>query len=124
MAVVGWTKVAPLGDRLARAARGSPSWTLLEVKLGTGRTHQIRVHLAALGHPVAGDPVYGTGTSRRGPDGLERLFLHAWRLELVSPSTARLVRAEAPIPGDLEAVLEGLRAGETSAGRRPQGGAA
>ena len=74
-------------------------WTLLELDLVTGRTHQIRVHLAALGHPVAGDPVYGTGTSRAGPDGLERLFLHAWRLELVSPSSAKLVRAEAPLPG-------------------------
>ena len=52
----------------------------------TGRTHQIRVHLEAIGHPVAGDPVYGQGTSRRGPDGLERLFLHAWRLEFVAPS--------------------------------------
>ena len=78
-------------------------WTLLELDLVTGRTHQIRVHLAALGHPVAGDPVYGTGTSRRGPDGLERLFLHAWRLELVSPSSAKLVRAEAPLPDALEA---------------------
>ena len=48
-----------------------PGWTLLELDLVTGRTHQIRVHLEAIGHPVAGDPVYGTGTSRRGPDGLE-----------------------------------------------------
>ena len=61
------------------------AWTLLELDLVTGRTHQIRVHLEAIGHPVAGDPVYGTGTSRRGPAGLERLFLHAWRLELTSP---------------------------------------
>ena len=98
------------------------AWTLLELDLVTGRTHQIRVHLAALGHPVAGDPVYGTGTSRKGPDGLERLFLHAWRLELVSPTTAKLVRAEAPLPPDLESVLDGLRAAEMSAGRRPQGG--
>ena len=63
-----------------------PGWTLLELDLVTGRTHQIRVHLDAIGHPIAGDPVYGTGTSRRGPDGLGRLFLHAWRLELASPS--------------------------------------
>ena len=49
----------------------------------TGRTHQIRVHLDAIGHPVAGDPVYGTGTSRRGTaTASKRLFLHAWRLEL------------------------------------------
>ena len=84
-------------------------WTLLELDLVTGRTHQIRVHLEATGHPVAGDPVYGTGTSRRGPDGLERLFLHAWRLELTSPSTGALIRAEAPLPDALEGVLDRLR---------------
>ncbi len=121
MAVVTDGRRAVTGYRVRERFSG---WTMLELDLVTGRTHQIRVHLAALGHPVAGDPVYGTGTSRRGPDGLERLFLHAWRLELVSPSTAKLVRAEAPLPAELEAVLEDLRAGETSAGRRPQGGAA
>jgi 23S rRNA pseudouridine1911/1915/1917 synthase len=85
-------------------------WTLLEVDLVTGRTHQIRVHLAALGHPVAGDPVYGTGTSRRGPEGLERLFLHAWRIVFTSPSTGELVRVEAPLPGALDSVILELRA--------------
>jgi len=84
-------------------------WTLLELDLVTGRTHQIRVHLDAIGHPVAGDPVYGTGTSRRGPAGLGRLFLHAWRLELTSPSDGHLIRATAPLPSELEAVLDRLR---------------
>jgi len=84
-------------------------WTLLELDLVTGRTHQIRVHLDAIGHPVAGDPVYGTGTSRRGPAGLGRLFLHAWRLELTSPSDGHLIRATAPLPPELETVLYGLR---------------
>ncbi len=84
-------------------------WTLLELDLVTGRTHQIRVHLDAIGHPVAGDPVYGTGTSRRGPAGLGRLFLHAWRLELTSPSDGHLIRATAPLPPELESVLDGLR---------------
>jgi 23S rRNA pseudouridine1911/1915/1917 synthase len=84
-------------------------WTLLDLDLVTGRTHQIRVHLDAIGHPVAGDPVYGTGTSRRGPAGLARLFLHAWRLELTSPSDGHLIRATAPLPQELESVLEGLR---------------
>jgi len=84
-------------------------WTLLELDLVTGRTHQIRVHLEAIGHPVAGDPIYGIGTSRRGPDGLTRLFLHSWRLELTSPTTGRLIRAEAPLPESLERVLAGLR---------------
>jgi 23S rRNA pseudouridine1911/1915/1917 synthase len=85
-------------------------WTLLELDLVTGRTHQIRVHLEAIGHPVAGDPVYGTGTSRRGPDGLERLFLHAWRLEFAAPSDGHLIRATAPLPAELEQVLDDLRA--------------
>ena len=86
-----------------------PDWTLLELDLVTGRTHQIRVHLDAIGHPVAGDPVYGSGTSRRGPAGLGRLFLHAWRLELISPSDGRLIRAVTPLPPELESVLDGLR---------------
>ena len=84
-------------------------WTLLDLDLVTGRTHQIRVHLDAIGHPVAGDPVYGTGRSRRGPAGLERLFLHAWRLELTSPSSGQLIRANAPLPPELASVLDGLR---------------
>jgi 23S rRNA pseudouridine1911/1915/1917 synthase len=86
-----------------------PGWTLLEVDLQTGRTHQIRVHLASIGHPVAGDPVYATGAARRGPDGLRRLFLHSWRIEFASPSGERLIRAEAPLPGELELVLAALR---------------
>ena len=85
------------------------AWTLLDLDLVTGRTHQIRVHLDAIGHPVAGDPVYGTGTSRRGPEGLDRLFLHAWRLELTSPSTGQLIRATAELPPELENVLAALR---------------
>ncbi len=92
-----------------RAKERFPGWTLLELDLITGRTHQIRVHLDAIGHPVAGDRVYGTGLSRRGPDGLQRLFLHAWRLELASPSGGGLIRAKSPLPEELEAVLDGLR---------------
>lgn len=87
-----------------------PGWTFLEMDLITGRTHQIRVHLAAIGHPLAGDPVYGSGTSRRGLPGLERLFLHSWRIELQAPDDGHLIRAEAPLPAELEAVLETLRA--------------
>jgi 23S rRNA pseudouridine1911/1915/1917 synthase len=121
MAVVPDGRPAVTGYRVRERF---PAWTLLELDLVTGRTHQIRVHCAALGHPVAGDPVYGTGTARRGPDGLGRLFLHAWRLELVSPASARLVRAEAPLPADLEAVLDGLRAAQASAAGRPGGGTA
>ena len=106
MAVVADGRPATTGYRVTERL---PGWTLLELDLVTGRTHQIRVHLEAIGHSVAGDPVYGTGTSRRGPDGLARLFLHAWRLELTSPSSGSLIRAEAPLPGELEAVLARLR---------------
>ena len=119
MAVVPDGRAATTGYRVRERFHG---WSLLELDLVTGRTHQIRVHLAALGHSVAGDAVYGTGTARRGPDGLERLFLHAWRLELVSPTSGRLVRAEAPLPAPLESVLEGLRATEASVGRQTTGG--
>jgi 23S rRNA pseudouridine1911/1915/1917 synthase len=107
MAVVPSGRAATTGYRVRERFNG---WTYLELDLVTGRTHQIRVHLDAIGHPVAGDQLYGTGTSRRGPDGLERLFLHAWRLELTSPSSGRLIRAEAPVPPELEEVLAGLRA--------------
>src|SRR4029078_1622999 len=93
-----------------------PGWTLLELELVTGRTHQIRVHLDGIGHPVAGDPLYGTGTSRRGPEGLDRLFLHAWRLELAAPGDGHLIRASAPLPDELEEVLDGLRREATARG--------
>jgi len=115
-------------QRMAVTAEGKPAvtgyrvrerfaeWTLLELDLVTGRTHQIRVHLASIGHAVAGDRVYATGAIRRGPDGLERLFLHAWKLEFLSPGSGRLVRCEAPLPQELESVLDGLRAADE--GRR------
>ena len=107
MAVVPDGREAVSGYRVRERFAG---WTLLEVELVTGRTHQIRVHMASIGHAVAGDPVYATGLARRGPDGLARLFLHAWRLELVSPSRNELVRAEAPLPPELASVLDSLRA--------------
>jgi 23S rRNA-/tRNA-specific pseudouridylate synthase len=86
-----------------------PEWSLLELDLITGRTHQIRVHLASIGHAVAGDPVYATGPARRGPPGLERIFLHSWRIQFSALSAERLIRAEAPLPDELEEVLAGLR---------------
>jgi 23S rRNA pseudouridine1911/1915/1917 synthase len=113
MAVVPDGRAAVTGYRVRERL---PGWTLLEVDLVTGRTHQIRVHLDAIGHPVAGDPLYGGGVSRRGPEGLSRLFLHAWRLELLSPSSDRLIRASADLPAELEAVLDGLR--QAAAGGR------
>jgi 23S rRNA pseudouridine1911/1915/1917 synthase len=80
--------------------------TLLEVRLETGRTHQIRVHLEALGLPVAGDPVYGTA----GDLGLERQFLHAHRLCFTHPLTGEQVDVSSPLPADLEAALQLARA--------------
>lgn len=106
MAVVPDGRPSTTGYRVAERLDG---WTLLDLDLVTGRTHQIRVHLDAIGHPIAGDPVYGTGTSRRGPEGLGRLFLHAWRLELAAPSDGHLIRATAPLPDELEDVLDRLR---------------
>ena len=73
MAVVADGREATTGYRVRERFAG---WTLLEVDLVTGRTHQIRVHLTEIGHPIAGDPTYGNGTSRRGPEGTTRLFLH------------------------------------------------
>jgi 23S rRNA pseudouridine1911/1915/1917 synthase len=79
-------------------------YALLRVRLETGRTHQIRVHLAAIGLPVVGDAVYGA------PDPiLGRQFLHASRLAFTHPFTGALVDVESPLPGDLEGYLAGLR---------------
>jgi 23S rRNA pseudouridine1911/1915/1917 synthase len=75
--------------------------TLLRVTLDTGRTHQIRVHLAVIGHPVSGDPQYGTA----GEYGLERQFLHAARLAFAHPITWAAVDISSPLPADLAAAL-------------------
>lgn len=81
-------------------------YTLLEVRPQTGRTHQIRVHLAAVGHPVAGDRVYGLARQRLG---LGRAFLHAAEITFRHPLSGQEVTFSAPLPCDLQAVLEGLK---------------
>jgi 23S rRNA pseudouridine1911/1915/1917 synthase len=81
--------------------RELPAATLLNVTLETGRTHQIRVHLEAIGHPVCGDPEYG----RAGAFGLARQFLHAVALAFAHPATGVQVRVESPLPDDLAAAL-------------------
>jgi 23S rRNA pseudouridine1911/1915/1917 synthase len=112
---------APLGrhrrQRTKRAVKGAgsrdarthfevietlPADTLVHARLETGRTHQIRVHFAAIGHPVAGDPEYGS----RGRHGLERQFLHASRLGFAHPRTGERLAFTSRLPGDLRAALE------------------
>ncbi len=86
--------------------------TLLEVRLETGRTHQIRVHFLAIGHPVAGDPTY----ARRDVLGIGRQFLHSYRLAFEHPITGAQIDIEAPLPADLVEVLARLRAEAVQAG--------
>ena len=118
----GGTIDAPIGrhpvqrTRMAVVASGKPAvthyrvkrrfaaHTLLECSLETGRTHQIRVHLASIGHPIEGDPMYAGkahGTFRR-------QALHAWKLAFEHPATGKAVRFEAPLPEDFRALLEAL----------------
>jgi len=85
-----------------------PACTLLACRLETGRTHQIRVHLASLHHPLVGDPEYG----RRRGVAFHRQALHAWRLGLVHPSTRRPMSWQSPLPEDFSALLASLRAAE------------
>jgi 23S rRNA pseudouridine1911/1915/1917 synthase len=85
-------------------ARGA-GYTLARVRLETGRTHQIRVHFAALGHPIAGDATYGR---RPVPEGLTRHFLHAAELRFAHPEDGRELRFTSPLPAELAAFLERL----------------
>ncbi len=79
--------------------------TLVRARLETGRTHQIRVHFAAIGHPVAGDPEYGS----KGRHGLSRQFLHSARLAFHHPTTGKEMTFESDLPADLEAALAQAR---------------
>jgi 23S rRNA pseudouridine1911/1915/1917 synthase len=81
--------------------RALPGTSLLRLRLDTGRTHQIRVHMRAIGHPVCGDPEYGTA----GVLGLARQFLHAARLEFDHPFTGERVDVRSPLPADLRGAL-------------------
>ena len=104
MAVTAGGRESRTGYRLLeRAGR----FSLLELQLHTGRTHQARVHLAWLGHPILGDAVYG----RRSPL-LPRHFLHAHRLAFAHPATGEPLAFSSPLPIDLEAALEATRRGE------------
>lgn len=89
-------------------------FSLLEAHLKTGRTHQIRVHLAHLGYPVAGDEKYGDFALNRvlARDGLKRMFLHAWTMRLPNPLDGRDLVVEAPLPVALRRFLDSLSAKE------------
>lgn len=87
----------------ARSLQGLPAMSLLEVTIKTGRTHQIRVHLASQGHGIAGDEKYGDfDLNRRLPkQGLKRMFLHAWRLQFNHPATDERIELRAELPEEL-----------------------
>jgi 23S rRNA pseudouridine1911/1915/1917 synthase len=116
---------APLGRRGARirvdATAGRAAATAFEVREGfgratlleavprTGRTHQIRVHLSAVGHPILGDGRYGGGGEQAKELGLDRPFLHAWRIAFEHPATGERIELEEPLPLDLEEALRRVR---------------
>ena len=124
MAVVAGGRDARTRYEILRRFGSPHPCSLLECRLETGRTHQIRVHLQAVGHPILGDEVYGRGKrlflSRIKPDYRYRqdreerpltptLALHAWKLSLVHPATGETVGIEAPWPHDLEVAVKYLR---------------
>lgn len=86
--------------------------TLLECRLQTGRTHQIRVHMAHLGHPLVGDPTYGSRRGAASP--FARQALHAWQLGLLHPRTRQEVQWLSPLPGDIAGLIEDLRSGRAA----------
>ncbi len=95
-----------------RPVRHYAGATLLECGLATGRTHQIRVHLHSLGHPIVGDPVYRLPGRRRGDsmlDAFRRQALHAWRLAFVHPASGETMRFESPLPADMRELLAALQ---------------
>jgi 23S rRNA pseudouridine1911/1915/1917 synthase len=117
---------APIGrhpvsrTRMAVVSRGKPAVThyrvvtryadatLLECRLETGRTHQIRVHLASIGHPLLGDPVYGKRVAKTGMPGLPRQALHAQKLGLVHPVTGKAKSWKSPMPEDMRELIRRL----------------
>ena len=96
---------------LERLYTSAGSFTLLDLRIETGRTHQIRVHMQSLGHPVVGDTLYGASARIAGLDGpsLERNFLHAAQLRLSHPITGKPLALQAPLPAELQHLLSHLR---------------
>jgi 23S rRNA pseudouridine1911/1915/1917 synthase len=106
MAVTDRGKAARTGYAVLERLPGA---TLLSCKLESGRTHQIRVHLQSIGHPLVGDPVYRRGAKTHALDGFKRQALHAARLELVHPRTGRARHWESPLPEDFRGLLDLFR---------------
>jgi 23S rRNA pseudouridine1911/1915/1917 synthase len=109
MAVAARGKPAVTHYRVLRAGHG---WSLVECRLETGRTHQIRVHMHSIGHPVVGDPVYGSAQPMRALPGFARNFprqaLHAQRLEFAHPASGQTLAFHSPVPEDLARLLAAL----------------
>jgi 23S rRNA pseudouridine955/2504/2580 synthase len=105
---------------LVRLSQAFADFSLLEVTIKTGRTHQIRVHLASEGHAIAGDDKYGDFALNKAlaRQGLSRMFLHAWRLRLTDPATGEPVQLEAALPPELAAFLARCPAAVTAGGRQ------
>ena len=108
-------KVVPKDDpdgmraiTLVKVAKRFVGFSLLEVTIKTGRTHQIRVHLASQGHPIAGDDKYGDFELNKSlaKNGLRRMFLHAWRLQFQHPATGERVELQAPLPPELQSFID------------------
>jgi 23S rRNA pseudouridine955/2504/2580 synthase len=96
---------------LVRVARTVGPYSLLEVTIKTGRTHQIRVHLASQGHPIAGDDKYGDFEHNKQLQklGLKRMFLHAWQLKFQHPQSGRPITLQAPLPPELQNFVDSIQ---------------
>jgi 23S rRNA pseudouridine955/2504/2580 synthase len=95
---------------LVKVAQRFEGYTLLEVTIKTGRTHQIRVHLASSGHPICGDDKYADEAANKAiaKAGLKRMFLHAWRLQLAHPTTGQEITVMSLLAKELESFKSGL----------------
>jgi len=96
---------------LVKVQQALPGMSLLEVTIKTGRTHQIRVHLASAGHPIAGDDKYGDFEWNKAlaRQGLKRMFLHAWRLQFDHPASGERIALQAPLPPELQRFTDHAR---------------
>ena len=94
-----------------RVLRRLGKHSLVELRIGTGRTHQIRVHLSAIGHPVVGDTLYGAARHPAGLPGLARFYLHAKEIGFEHPTRGEAMTIEAPLPQDFSELIDSLPAG-------------